>query len=42
MENYALAKQKLFNMLRNNKYALINIDDSYKDKVKYIMFFIDN
>ena len=31
MENYALAKQKLFNMLRNNKYALINIDDNYKD-----------
>ena len=31
MKNYALAKQKLFSMLRNNKYALINIDDNYKD-----------
>lgn len=31
MENYALAKQKLFNMLRNNKYALINYDDNYKE-----------
>lgn len=31
MENYALAKQKLFNMLRNDKYALINADDKYKD-----------
>lgn len=31
MENYALAKQKLFNMLRNNKYAIINNDDNYKD-----------
>ena len=31
MENYALAKQKLFKMLRNNKYALINIDDKYKE-----------
>ena len=31
MENYALAKQKLFNMLRNDNYALINIDDNYKE-----------
>ncbi len=31
MENYALAKQKLFKMLRNNKYAIINNDDIYKD-----------
>ena len=31
MENYALAKQKLFNMLKDNKYALINIDDNYKE-----------
>lgn len=31
MENYAKAKQKLFNMLRNNKYAIINNDDNYKD-----------
>ena len=29
MENYALAKQKLFNMLKNNKYAIINNDDKY-------------
>ena len=31
MENYALAKQKLFNMLKDNKYALINIDDKYQN-----------
>lgn len=31
MENYTKAKQKLFNMLRNNKYAIINNDDNYKD-----------
>lgn len=31
MENYALAKQKLFTMLRNNKYAIINNDDNYKN-----------
>ena len=31
MENYAKAKQKLFNMLRNNKYAIINNDDNCKD-----------
>ena len=31
MKNYALAKQKLFTMLRNNKYAIINNDDNYKD-----------
>lgn len=30
MKNYAIAKQKLFNMLRNNNYALINNDDKYK------------
>lgn len=30
-ENYALAKQKLFNRLKPNGKALINIDDSYKD-----------
>ena len=29
MKNYALAKQKLFTMLRNNKYAIINNDDKY-------------
>ena len=29
MENYSLAKQKLFSMLRNDKYALINGDDKY-------------
>jgi len=29
MKNYALAKQKLFNMLRNQKYAIINSDDTY-------------
>jgi len=29
MENYSLAKQKLFNMLRNDKYAIINSDDKY-------------
>ena len=31
MKNYALAKQKLFTMLRNNKYAIINNDDNYKN-----------
>lgn len=31
MKNYALAKQKLFTMLRNNKYAIINNDDKYKN-----------
>ena len=31
MENYAKAKQILFTMLRNKKYALINNDDKYKD-----------
>ena len=30
-ENYALAKQKLFNKLKNNGKAIINIDDEYKD-----------
>lgn len=36
MENYAKAKQNLFTMLRNNKYALINNDDNYKE------YFINN
>ncbi len=31
MKNYTLAKQKLFTMLRNNKYAIINNDDNYKN-----------
>ena len=31
MENYALAKQKLFTMLRGKKYAIINNDDQYKE-----------
>ena len=31
MENYALAKQQLFRMLKNNGKAIINADDSYKD-----------
>jgi UDP-N-acetylmuramoyl-L-alanyl-D-glutamate--2,6-diaminopimelate ligase len=31
MENYALAKQKLFRMLKQNGKAIINCDDSYKD-----------
>ena len=31
MENYALAKQKLFSMLKENGKAIINIDDQYKD-----------
>ena len=31
MENYALAKQKLFKMLKKNGKAIINIDDKYKD-----------
>lgn len=31
MENYALAKQRLFSMLRPGGKALINIDDPYKD-----------
>ena len=31
MENYALAKQQLFRMLRNKKIAIVNADDSYKD-----------
>lgn len=30
MENYAKAKQKLFNMLRNKKYAIINNDDNFR------------
>lgn len=30
MNNYLKAKQKLFTMLRNNKYAIINIDDNYQ------------
>lgn len=31
MENYALAKQRLFHMLRKDAKAIINIDDEYKD-----------
>jgi len=31
MENYALAKQQLFKMLKGNKVAIVNADDSYKD-----------
>ncbi len=31
MENYALAKQKLFKKLKPNGKAIINIDDDYKD-----------
>ena len=31
MENYALAKQKLFKMLKKDGKAIINSDDSYKD-----------
>lgn len=31
MKNYALAKQKLFKMLKNNGKAIINIDDSYSN-----------
>lgn len=31
MENYALAKQQLFKMLKTNGIAIINNDDSYKD-----------
>ena len=31
MENYALAKQLLFKRLRNDKKAIVNIDDDYKD-----------
>lgn len=31
MENYALAKQQLFKMLKPNGIAIINADDSYKD-----------
>ena len=31
MENYALAKQKLFYNIKENGFALINSDDSYKD-----------
>lgn len=31
MDNYALAKQILFKMLKENGKAIINIDDSYKD-----------
>lgn len=36
MKNYALAKQKLFSMLRNEKNAIINSDD------KYNKYFINN
>ena len=32
MDNYASAKQKLFRMLKKNGKAIINIDDSYKDR----------
>ena len=31
MENYALAKQQLFKMLKGKKIAIVNADDSYKD-----------
>ena len=31
MENYALAKQQLFKQLKKDGYAIINIDDSYKE-----------
>ncbi len=31
MENYAMAKQKLFKKLRNHKYAIINSDDNFKN-----------
>lgn len=31
MEDYALAKQKLFGMLKENGKSIINIDDEYKD-----------
>ncbi|MCM1371020.1 MAG: UDP-N-acetylmuramoyl-L-alanyl-D-glutamate--2,6-diaminopimelate ligase [Clostridium sp.] len=31
MQNYALCKQKLFNMLKEDGKAIVNIDDSYKD-----------
>lgn len=31
MGNYALAKQKLFNQLKSDGYAIINADDKYKD-----------
>lgn len=31
MENYALAKQKLFKKLKKNGKAIINVDDGYKD-----------
>lgn len=31
MENYALAKQKLFRLLKPNGVAIINTDDSYRD-----------
>ena len=31
MENYALAKQKLFKMLKPNGKAIVNIDDSYSN-----------
>lgn len=31
MGNYALAKQQLFKQLRNNRIAIINDDDSYKE-----------
>jgi len=37
MENYALAKQKLFKMLKEESYAIINNDDKYKD-----YFILDN
>ncbi len=37
MENYALAKQKLFNMLKDKGKGIINIDDKY-----YNYFFKDN
>lgn len=31
MENYSLAKQKLFHMLKPNGTAIVNYDDAYKD-----------
>lgn len=37
MENYALAKTKLFHQLKENGVSIVNIDDSYCDSVSYTL-----
>ena len=45
MENYALAKQKLFNNLKDNGVGIVNSDDSYNNYFKinnYVLYGINN